>query len=275
MRVHHYLKNLIIFTPLIFISNYQIDQIIILVESFICFSLTSSIIYIYNDIKDLKIDRENIENSKRPLASGVISILHAKYLISILTFSQIFLLILINNNVLLLFISLYLLINLFYTNFLKYLFFVDVVTLSVFFLIRIYLGFKLVGVEITYWFLIYAFLFFILISLLKRLSNISVNEHIKSIYKSEKIIKNLIFILMGLSILNLLIFLQTDQLLLMFKNKIYYLTLISLLIFFKIRWIIKITRETIPRDPVVFIYKDKVNILIIIISIFVLSLSLR
>ena len=54
-RIKHYFKNLIIFTPILFIEK-KIDFLVIsnLLNIFLIFCLTASLVYIYNDIADIK-----------------------------------------------------------------------------------------------------------------------------------------------------------------------------------------------------------------------------
>jgi len=71
LRLKQWIKNLIIFAPLIFSEN-VFDRILLLksVFAFVLFCLVSGAAYILNDIKDLEEDRLHPLKSKRPLASG-------------------------------------------------------------------------------------------------------------------------------------------------------------------------------------------------------------
>lgn len=85
LRVSHYVKNLIIFLPAML--TFQLKDFNVLfnhLKSFAIFSLTASIIYIINDIKDLDSDRRHTLKRLRPLASGQISIRQAEIVIAVL-----------------------------------------------------------------------------------------------------------------------------------------------------------------------------------------------
>lgn len=74
MRVKHYIKNILIFFPIIFSGQIMVPAV--LVEGiilFLGFSALSSTVYIMNDIKDVDKDRLHPEKCKRPIASGEIS----------------------------------------------------------------------------------------------------------------------------------------------------------------------------------------------------------
>ncbi|MDV3428933.1 MAG: UbiA family prenyltransferase, partial [Bacillota bacterium] len=85
MRIHHYLKNGLIFFPLIFGGQlFRIDLLIKTVYGFLGFSLFASVIYIINDIHDVEGDRMHAVKCKRPIASGAVSIRSAWILMFLL-----------------------------------------------------------------------------------------------------------------------------------------------------------------------------------------------
>lgn len=88
MRYKDWLKNLIIIIPIIFsnnLKNYELYPNIII--CFVVFSLASSIIYIINDIKDVKHDKHHSEKIHyKPIANGSISVKFAYLFILILIF---------------------------------------------------------------------------------------------------------------------------------------------------------------------------------------------
>ena len=65
-RIKHYFKNLIIFTPILFIeSEINYFKILNLLNVFVIFCLVASLVYIYNDILDIHSDK--IHPSKKKL----------------------------------------------------------------------------------------------------------------------------------------------------------------------------------------------------------------
>ena len=71
-RIKHYVKNLFVFAPLLFTSGYNnIDQVINSVKVFVLFSLLSSVVYIFNDINDIQLDKKHpIKTKKTTLIVG-------------------------------------------------------------------------------------------------------------------------------------------------------------------------------------------------------------
>ena len=85
MRVHHYLKNVLIFLPLVFSQNlFNIDLLSKTIFGVLAFSILSSIIYVINDIQDVEKDRQHPTKCKRPIASGAISVREAYILACII-----------------------------------------------------------------------------------------------------------------------------------------------------------------------------------------------
>ncbi len=70
LRVHQWLKNLLIFAPAI--AGHQFSAALLgpLLLLFLCFSLLASSAYVTNDLLDLASDRSHARKRNRPLASG-------------------------------------------------------------------------------------------------------------------------------------------------------------------------------------------------------------
>ena len=86
LRPHHWIKNLILFLPIILTTNFIISIYIKLIYGFISFSLLSSGGYILNDIKDIENDRQHLKKKNRPLAAGIIS-KNKAYIIALISLS--------------------------------------------------------------------------------------------------------------------------------------------------------------------------------------------
>lgn len=75
MRPHHYLKNVLVFVPLLFSGKLlQPERLLKSFLAFVAFCLMSSFIYVLNDIKDVESDRAHSSKKNRPIASGAVSI---------------------------------------------------------------------------------------------------------------------------------------------------------------------------------------------------------
>jgi decaprenyl-phosphate phosphoribosyltransferase len=86
MRIHHYLKNVLIFLPLIFSQNlFNGNLFKKTILGFLSFSILSSIVYVINDIQDVEKDRRHSTKCKRPIASGAVSVKSAYTLVIIIS----------------------------------------------------------------------------------------------------------------------------------------------------------------------------------------------
>ena len=152
MRVKHYLKNVLVALPVIFagVALHPVNIFKTLI-AFITFSLTSSIIYIINDIRDVEKDRKHPVKKKRPIASGEVSIKAAVILaillfvatIAILYFSNL----LFNYGVLVLLV--YFVLNLGYSFGLKDIPLVDITILASGFVLRALYGGLLLNIDLS------------------------------------------------------------------------------------------------------------------------------
>lgn len=76
LRVHQWLKNLLLFAPMLAtFGAFGFDRLGSLVIAFFAFSLVASSVYLINDLVDLENDRSHHSKRERPLASGRIPLL--------------------------------------------------------------------------------------------------------------------------------------------------------------------------------------------------------
>ena len=148
-RVKHYIKNLLIFTTIIFGADLFTDNFYKILIGFISFSLMSSVIYIINDIIDYDLDKKTPVKKNKPISSGKISKDKALK-ISILTF---FLSLILNYFTCSLFSYLYLLayflLNLFYSFYGKNIPYLDLLLIITFYIIRIDYGAMILNVTVS------------------------------------------------------------------------------------------------------------------------------
>ena len=172
MRIHHWIKNLFVFIPLL-ISGSFIDFFLIK-ESFIAFlsfCLTSSIVYFFNDIIDIEKDKLHDSKKNRPIASGKISIFFSYFFILIMLTSVVVLQSFLNNNIYEIIVA-YLFINLNYSLWLKKIAILDIICISSGFVLRVLAGALATGLETSTWLISMTFTLSMLLALGKRKSEI-------------------------------------------------------------------------------------------------------
>ena len=152
MRVHHYIKNFLVFAALACSGQlFNLEKLKTGIAAFISFCMISSVVYIINDICDVEKDRKHPTKCKRPIAAGTVSVRSAWRLAIIL------LLIAVACNGLnfhvtsTLLLALYLILNLAYSFGLKNVPIIDVTILVAGFLIRILYGAFVTEITISNW----------------------------------------------------------------------------------------------------------------------------
>lgn len=154
IRIRHYTKNLLIFLPIIFSRNLlEVDLLTNVIFGFVLFCLTASIVYIFNDIKDVESDKLHPQKCKRPIASGKITKKQAIFIIIILAVVTmgIALTKFANNLEIICILLIYVGINIAYTIKLKKIPIVDIFILAMGFLIRVIFGATLISVQVSNW----------------------------------------------------------------------------------------------------------------------------
>lgn len=153
MRPQHYIKNLLIFLPIIFSKNiFNIDLLKNTIIGAIAFSLMASIVYIINDIMDVEADRKHEKKKFRPIASGNVSITSAIILAIILLIVSVLANLYIKANIVACAIFYgYLIMNIFYSIKLKHVPIIDIVILAFGFLLRVLYGSAITGIAISNW----------------------------------------------------------------------------------------------------------------------------
>lgn len=172
MRPKQWIKNLFIFGAIIFSGNFSSRSLILdNLFVFVMFCLTSSSVYIFNDIIDADKDRKHPIKKYRPIASGKVSktqgiVFDIILLALIITFTS-----RININILLLLIG-YIIMNVFYSFILKNVVIIDVMIITAGFVMRLASGGMATHVELSPWIILCTILLALFIALNKRKSEI-------------------------------------------------------------------------------------------------------
>ncbi len=148
MRPRQYAKNVFIFAPLFFDRQlFNRNALLLTFLGFITLCILSSGVYVLNDIVDIRADRNHPQKKYRPIASGKISVRNAKFFCAAL-FAIAFLMSYMLSKAFFSLCVLTLFINLAYSFKLKHLPLIDVITIGILFLIRVYSGAVLIRVQL-------------------------------------------------------------------------------------------------------------------------------
>lgn len=174
MRPKHYLKNGLVLVPLFFdcnIFNWFLSLKTLL--GFVAFSMMSSVVYIINDINDIDADRKNDAKKDRPLAAGSIKIYEALVLVFVLFWIAIIITYLSGRAITVIWLLLYLILNLAYSIKLKHVPIADVTILASGYFIRLIYGAAITNIELSFWICMTAITFSLYMGLGKRRNELS------------------------------------------------------------------------------------------------------
>ncbi len=173
LRPRQWVKNFALFAALIFsgsllIPEYQFNALM----AFLLFCGFSSATYLLNDVFDIERDKLHPFKNKRPIASGVIPPYLAVTLALVLILGLLPLAFKLSPAFFLASV-LYLILQLFYSAYLKHVILLDVIVIATGFVIRIYAGVWAVDAHLNVWFLLSVTSFALFLAIGKRRSELT------------------------------------------------------------------------------------------------------
>ncbi len=173
MRPKQWIKNFFVFAAIIFSGNLT-NEIILKnnIITFILFCLTSSTIYILNDIVDLEKDKKHPEKKNRPLPSGRVSKSTAIIMNIVILFTVLFCSYKFVDYKIMYIYLLYIVMNIFYCFKLKNVVILDVMVITFGFVLRMESGSLATKVSVSPWLFLCTILLSLFLALNKRKSEI-------------------------------------------------------------------------------------------------------
>jgi 4-hydroxybenzoate polyprenyltransferase len=151
MRVSQWIKNIVVFLPIIFSSNLFNQELSIKTFFlFVSFCLASSFVYFLNDFYDLEFDLLHEKKSKRPLAAGIIT-LRQLVIAGFILFAVSIIFSYLARPASIFYIVGYILINFLYSKYMKHLVLIDMMIVASGYLIRVLAAGAVLNIFITYW----------------------------------------------------------------------------------------------------------------------------
>ncbi|MBV2122092.1 MAG: UbiA family prenyltransferase [Candidatus Thiodiazotropha sp. (ex Ctena orbiculata)] len=177
LRLHQWLKNFLIFVPLLMAHKFgDIGLLKQAVLGFFAFGFCASSVYLLNDLLDLADDRKHPTKRNRPFAAGTVSLIHGILLIPVLLVTA-FLIALFLPLEFLIVLGLYYLITVAYSFYLKRFAPIDVLTLASLYTTRIIAGAAAVSVMPSFWLLAFSMFLFLSLALVKRFTELLTMQH--------------------------------------------------------------------------------------------------
>ncbi|AOJ02734.1 hypothetical protein WS70_13605 [Burkholderia mayonis] len=269
LRLHQWLKNLLIFLPLL--AGHQLSSpglIVTAVLAFVAFGLCASSVYLLNDLLDLEDDRHHPVKRKRPLASGALPLtvglalfpvlLVGAFAIALPSLPWRFGAVLIG----------YYALTLAYSIFLKRQVMVDVVVLAMLYTTRIIAGSTAIGSHLTFWLLAFSMFIFLSLALVKRYAELH-SMKARGLMKTRgrgyvasdlSLISSLGTVSGYLAVLVLALYIQDARTTILYRHpQVIWLACPLLLYWISRTWIIA-HRGLMHDDPIVFAVRDRVSL---------------
>ena len=277
IRIKHYLKNGLVFLPLIFSGKmFESNLFFSSLFAFLSFCAISSVVYIINDLKDVNSDRLHVVKKNRPLAAGKISVRSAKIMgIVFLIMAVGFHLITTKGEIDYsgLFILGYLILNIGYSYGLKNVPLLDIVILVAGFLIRVLYGGVIIDVAISNWLYLTVISTAFYLVLSKRRNEINNDMKSKKVlkyYNKDYLDKNM-YVCLAVAIVFYALW-TVDPIIVSKTNNLLIWTVPLIIIIF-MKYNLNVGSDGYS-DPVEIVFSDKVLMFLIIIYIGIVSVIL-
>tara|TARA_B100001093_G_scaffold516418_1_gene595144 strand:- start:231 stop:1640 length:1410 start_codon:yes stop_codon:yes gene_type:complete len=263
IRLHQWIKNLLIFIPTFLSLEPFFKTIDNTLFGFFAFSFIASAFYILNDLYDVENDRVHDSKKNRPFARGSLSTSQGFIIFFVLlTLSIIFSINLSHTFQLILF--LYAIGTFAYTKFLKKIPILDIMTLSSFYLIRVIAGGVLASVSVSNWLLTFSVFFFLFLASVKRWVEISRQTSeallVRGYQSSDmKFISSLSYFSGLISVLVICLYIESQQALTLYNESEFLWFIPIILLYWILEILFKVERGQVDDDPVKYALKSKTS----------------
>lgn len=270
MRPRQWLKNLLVFLPMLAGHALQLPTLLQSLLAFVAFSLCASSAYLLNDALDAHDDRLHPTKCRRPIAAGSLPLALALGASAVLAVAAL-LLCTVDGAWLLPVVLVYFISTLSYSFVLKRLLMVDIVTLALLYTVRILGGSAATGIVPSFWLLAFSFFIFLSLALLKRYSelfNLKRQGKEKTSGRGYTTADKGPIGTMGinagfLSVLIFMLYMNSDNVAPLYPHPQYLMGIVPLLVFWLGRLWMLGYRGQVHEDPVLFVSKDRLSLLVI------------
>ena len=172
MRPHQWIKNVLLFLPMIAAHQFGLASFGLIILGIMAFSAAASCIYIVNDLLDLEADRLHVKKCKRPFAAGTVPIKTGMMIcagLGVFALSLGAFLGIAFFGV----VALYMILSLAYSLKLKRMRWIDIFTLASLYTIRVVAGAAASRVDASVFMLIFIFPIFVTLGCVKRLTELT------------------------------------------------------------------------------------------------------
>lgn len=268
LRIHQWLKNLLIFVPLF--AAHELGNgapWISLILAFVAFSLCASSVYIANDLLDLESDRLHPRKRNRPFASGLVPAWVGVLVAPLLLIVSLVVATLVAKPFLS-WLVFYFASTCAYSWGLKRLMLIDCLTLALLYTLRIIAGAAAVGHELSFWLLAFSVFLFLSLAFVKRYAELEIQllsgkekVHGRGYHTADASLIQTMGIVAGYSsVLVLALYLNSDAVLKLYAAPQLIWGAVPVMLFW-VSWMwIQAHRGQMHDDPLVFAVKDRASL---------------
>ncbi len=281
MRPYQWVKNLIIFVPLL--TSHQLANLPLVFKAlwaFAAFCLCASAVYVLNDLLDLEADRRHPAKRRRPFAAGDLPLPVGLGLVPLLLALGLGLAAALSPGFLGV-VLLYLLLTTAYSCRLKQVALLDVFVLAGLYTLRLIAGHEATQVAYSAWLLMFSMFFFLSLALVKRFvevaslrrQNQSATHGRGYLARDWELVASLGAGSGYLAVLVLALYVTSQEVRTLYRQPTLLLLVCPLLLYWISRvWLIA-HRGEMHEDPVVFALKDRVSYLVGLLTLAVIWLA--
>ncbi len=278
LRPHQWLKNALIFLPLLAAHQFDLWTFGQAALAFISYSLIASSVYLFNDLLDLASDRAHPRKCKRPFASGRLPLSWGTVMTPALMAAG-FGIAAVLGPAFLAVMGFYFAMTTAYSLVLKRKLVVDVCTLAGLYTLRIIAGGVATGIPLSVWLLAFSVFFFFSLAAVKRQAELvsgaaegKDQAHGRGYRTTDTpIVANMAVSSGYISVLVMALYLNTDAVRKLYSETAPLWGICLVLLFWISRTVMITHRGWMQDDPVVFAAKDRVS-LVCVLLIFVLAM---
>ncbi|MYM23508.1 UbiA family prenyltransferase [Duganella sp. FT135W] len=270
LRPRHWLKNLLVFVPML--AGHAINGATALqsLVAFAAFCLCASSAYLLNDAMDAEDDRHHPTKRHRPIASGALSATLARG-VSVLLALAALALCACYGRLLLAAVAVYFVSTVAYSMYLKRLLMVDTVTLALLHTMRVLGGCAATGIEPSFWLLAFSFFLFLSLALLKRHSELFNLERVgkeKTSGRGYATADRAPIGMLGMnsafvSVVIFMLYFNSENVLKLYRHPSWLFGIVPLAMLWLGRlWVLSFRGE-VNEDPLLYVSRDPVSLMVI------------
>jgi len=274
LRVHQWLKNLLLFVPLFAAHQIgNVQSLSTLILAFVSFSLCASAVYMANDLLDLESDRKHPRKRHRPFAATAVPIKTGVILAPLFAIASL-VLGLVVGAAFTAWLVVYFSITCAYSLWLKRLALIDCLTLAALYTLRVIAGATAVAITLSFWLLAFSVFIFLSLAFVKRYAELQVqaqagnsHAHGRGYAVTDAPLVQTLGITAGYAaVLVLALYLHGETVVTLYAQPQIIWFAVPLMLFW-VSWVwMKAHRGEMHDDPIVFAIKDKASLAVAVLT---------